>query len=242
MNRKRIIAAGPATLLIVLLAGCRADMSISVQPMSPLAAPAPTQGMAEAMAPVSERLENGTAPSGEDHAAATETDAPLTPSSATLAFSDRTEDAGVAFTHATPITSGDGAQMISGAAVGDFNRDGWLDIFVTSFGTLDDMAARRHRPFRNNGDLTFAYVAVAHISPDMQSFYEAYGLGGDGLSVAPLDVAAVALASTQALQTTVEAQNAQIAVLEAQVATLQASVERLEEMAHTHNYLSTVIK
>lgn len=85
-------------------------------------------------------------------------------------------------------------------------------------------------------------VTVAHISPDMQSFYEAYGLGVDGLSVAPLDVAAVALASAQALHATVEAQDAQIAALEAQVAALQASVERLEGMAHTHNYLPTVIK
>ena len=116
------------------------------------------------------------------------------------------------FTHATPITEGDGAQMISGAAAGDFNNDGWvdlyviggglaadalflnqqdgtfvdfaeeaglgqphlgsgaavgdyngdgwLDIFVTSFGVPGDMGAGRHRLYRNNQDGTFTDVAV----------------------------------------------------------------------------------
>ncbi|MBW7886141.1 MAG: CRTAC1 family protein [Caldilineaceae bacterium] len=131
---------------------------------------------------------------------------------ASLHFSDQTAAAGLTFTHATPITQGDGAQMISGAAAGDFNNDGWIDLyvvggglradglfinqgdgtfadytlqaglgaahlgsgaavgdydgdgwvdlFVTSFGTPDNMGAGHHLLFRNNGDLTFSEVAV----------------------------------------------------------------------------------
>ncbi|MCP5100309.1 MAG: CRTAC1 family protein [Chloroflexi bacterium] len=133
--------------------------------------------------------------------------------STALLFSDQTAVSQVAMTHATPITSGDGAKMISGAAagdfnndgwqdlyviggglvadnlfinqgdgtfddmaasagladlhlgsgtaVGDYNKDGWLDIYVTSFGPPDAMAPGQHLLFRNNGDLTFTDVAVA---------------------------------------------------------------------------------
>lgn len=132
---------------------------------------------------------------------------------ATLMFSDQTEAAGVNFTHATPIVDGDGAKMISGgaagdfnndgwtdlyvvggglnpdalfinqqdgtfvdmaeaaglgelhlgsgAAVGDYNNDGWQDIYVTSFGTPDNMGPGFHRLYRNNGDGTFTDVAKA---------------------------------------------------------------------------------
>ncbi|MEZ4637100.1 MAG: VCBS repeat-containing protein [Caldilineaceae bacterium] len=48
----------------------------------------------------------------------------------------------------------------SGAAVGDYNGDGWLDIFVTSFGVPGDMGTGRHRLYRNNQDGTFTDVAV----------------------------------------------------------------------------------
>lgn len=92
-------------------------------------------------------------------------------------------------------------------------------------------------------------VQVTHLSPDLASFYAIYGLGVDGQSVAPLDVAAVALASAQALKATVDAQNAtitaqnvQIATLEAQMAGMQETIQRLEAMAHTHAYLPAVIK
>ncbi len=140
-----------------------------------------------------------------------------------LRFSNQTEAAGMSMTHATPITEGDGAKMISGAAAGDFNndgwtdvyviggglisdalfvnngdgtftdmaaeanlaephlgsgaavgdydKDGWLDIFVTSFGAPGDMGEGRHLLFRNNGDMTFTDVAVEagvnFTSPDM---------------------------------------------------------------------------
>lgn len=138
----------------------------------------------------------------------------LMASAGTLSFSNQTAAAGVTLIHSTPITSGDGAQMISGgatgdfnndgwadlyvigggdgqadalfinqqdgtfanqtaaagldtmhlgsgAAVGDYNNDGWLDIYVTSFGTMGDMAPGRHLLYRNNGDGTFTDVAVA---------------------------------------------------------------------------------
>jgi hypothetical protein len=92
-------------------------------------------------------------------------------------------------------------------------------------------------------------VPVTHLSPDLTSFHEVYGLGVDGQSVAPLDVASVALASAQALKATVDAQNAtitaqnvQIEQMAAQMASMQATIQRLEAMAHTHAYLPAVIK
>ncbi len=47
----------------------------------------------------------------------------------------------------------------SGAAVGDYDEDGWLDIFVTSFGDPDAPGPGQHRLYHNNGDLTFTDVA-----------------------------------------------------------------------------------
>jgi uncharacterized coiled-coil protein SlyX len=92
-------------------------------------------------------------------------------------------------------------------------------------------------------------VPLLHLSPDLTSFHEVYGLGVDGQSVAPLDVASVALASAQALKATVDAQNAtitaqnvQIEQMAAQMASMQATIQRLEAMAHTHAYLPAVIK
>lgn len=131
----------------------------------------------------------------------------------TLHFSDQTTPAKVNLTHSTPITSGDGAQMISGGAVGDFNNDGWQDLFVigggyeadklfinqqdgtfinmadsagladlhmgsgvavgdyngdgwqdiyvTSMGAMGGMGPGQHRLYKNNGDLTFTDVAAA---------------------------------------------------------------------------------
>ena len=49
----------------------------------------------------------------------------------------------------------------NGAAAGDYNRDGLLDIFVTSFGDLPGAPAPgAHRLYRNNGDGTFTNVAA----------------------------------------------------------------------------------
>ncbi len=55
------------------------------------------------------------------------------------------------------------------AVAGDYNNDGWLDIFVTSLGPVGGNAPGHHRLYRNNGDNTFTNVAadagVAFASP-----------------------------------------------------------------------------
>lgn len=48
----------------------------------------------------------------------------------------------------------------SGAAVGDYNNDGWLDIYVTSFGPLGNLGEGKNRLYRNNGDMTFTNMAA----------------------------------------------------------------------------------
>lgn len=65
-----------------------------------------------------------------------------------LTFTDQTLGANVAITHAT-YTKNDLDLMISGAAVGDFNRDGWEDLFVAGGGATPDAL------FMNQGNGTF---------------------------------------------------------------------------------------
>lgn len=62
----------------------------------------------------------------------------------TLHFTDAAELAGVRVRHESA-----GNQQIGGATVGDFNRDGWQDLFVLTGGDAPD------RLFINNGDGTF---------------------------------------------------------------------------------------
>lgn len=65
-------------------------------------------------------------------------------------FTDRAAEWGVAVPH-----------MGLGGAVGDFDRDGWPDIFVTSLGLASQQpGAGRHRLYRNNGDGSFTEVAA----------------------------------------------------------------------------------
>ncbi len=77
-----------------------------------------------------------------------------------------------------------------GAAAGDFDGDGWLDLFITSGGLRDDPDAPRagqHILYRNNGDGSFTNVAeemgVARTSADAFNGWGAafgdYDLDGD---------------------------------------------------------------
>ncbi|MHC5025590.1 MAG: FG-GAP-like repeat-containing protein [Planctomycetota bacterium] len=76
-----------------------------------------------------------------------------------MSFSDHTSDAGVDVSHETSIwftlSSLNVASMIGGAAVGDFDRDGFQDLYFVSGGTVPD------RLFMNNGDGTFTEEAAA---------------------------------------------------------------------------------
>ncbi len=66
-------------------------------------------------------------------------------------FTDRAAEWGVAAVHAN-----------CGACAGDYNNDGWVDIYLTSFGNGNDNQGQvgKNRLYRNNGDGTFTDVAV----------------------------------------------------------------------------------
>lgn len=64
-------------------------------------------------------------------------------------FTERSTEWGVAIVH-----------LGVGAAVGDFDGDGWHDIYVTSLGTPAGLMPGQHRLYRNTGRGTFADVAV----------------------------------------------------------------------------------
>ena len=65
-------------------------------------------------------------------------------------FTDRASEWGLTDVH-----------MGKGAAVGDFNNDGWLDIYVTSAGTGVTGVPGQHRLYRNSGNGTFVNIANA---------------------------------------------------------------------------------
>jgi len=48
-----------------------------------------------------------------------------------------------------------------GAAVGDYDRNGWPDIYVTSAGVTGNQGPCKHKLYRNNGNSTFTEVAAA---------------------------------------------------------------------------------
>ncbi|MBM3984544.1 MAG: CRTAC1 family protein [Planctomycetes bacterium] len=48
-----------------------------------------------------------------------------------------------------------------GATTGDYNDDGWLDIYQTSAGPVGATAPGHHKLFRNNGNSSFTNVATA---------------------------------------------------------------------------------
>ena len=100
-------------------------------------------------------------------------------------FTDRAAEWGIAAVHAN-----------CGACVGDYNDDGWVDIYLTSFGNANDNLGQvgKNRLYRNNGNGTFTDVAAAagvnftgsNISSGYGCSFGDYDLDGD------LDLAAVA--------------------------------------------------
>ncbi len=90
-------------------------------------------------------------------------------------FTDRAAEWGVAAMH-----------LGVGASVGDYNRDGWPDIFVTSAGDNAEPQTGRHRLYRNNAGASFTEVAsgagvnATGIVPDgFGSTWGDYDLDGD---------------------------------------------------------------
>lgn len=65
-----------------------------------------------------------------------------------------------------------------------------------------------------------------HIGPVAEDFYAAFGFGRSERSLAPGDVAGVALAATKALQTEIAQRDQRIADLEARLTRLEAALER----------------
>ncbi len=92
-------------------------------------------------------------------------------------FTDVTEEAGVA------------GELHLGAAVaaGDYDGDGWVDVFVASHGPPGEPQPGHHRLWKNNGNGTFTNVAAAAgvttTSPDTHdgfgSVFADYDLDGD---------------------------------------------------------------
>ncbi|MFQ5748517.1 MAG: CRTAC1 family protein [Planctomycetota bacterium] len=72
---------------------------------------------------------------------------------AQLSFSDQTAAAGLTHLH-NPAADHPGAAMHAGGTVGDFNNDGWPDLFVVGGGSPDTL-------FINNQDGTFTDQAAA---------------------------------------------------------------------------------
>jgi enediyne biosynthesis protein E4 len=64
-------------------------------------------------------------------------------------FTDRAAEWGIAQLH-----------LGTAAAVGDYDGDGWLDIFVTSFGTPGNAGPGKHRLYKNIGGASFVESAA----------------------------------------------------------------------------------
>lgn len=72
-----------------------------------------------------------------------------------------------------------------------------------------------------------------HIGPVAEDFYAAFGFGRSERSLAPGDVAGVALAATKALQAEVAQRDQRIGELEARMERLEAALEKVEDRTQT---------
>ena len=73
---------------------------------------------------------------------------------ASVAFSDQTVSAQLIYSPGSPLDM-DSKEMYHGGSVGDFNRDGWPDLFLLGGGMVADAL------FINDGDGTFTNEAIA---------------------------------------------------------------------------------
>jgi hypothetical protein len=74
------------------------------------------------------------------------------------------------------------AHLGSGAAAADFDGDGWVDLYVTSHGPLEEPGPGHHLLYRNQGDGTFNEVAAAAGVATIS------GTAGDGFGAAFGDI------------------------------------------------------
>ncbi len=144
--RRRRGCRWAAAAAVVLVAACGSGSSTESSSAEPDTADASEDGAA---------LDVEVAPDEPEAA----TDEPALgwtgPDGTTIRFADVTDEAGVAVTHQTPFDSlKSGAEIMGGAAVGDFDGDGWQDLFVIGGGVEADSL------FVNNGDGTFTDVAA----------------------------------------------------------------------------------
>ena len=80
------------------------------------------------------------------------------------------------FTDQAPAWGMDHTHFSVGAAAGDFNNDGWIDLYVTSHGITDESQVGDHRLYRNNGDNTFTDIAeAAGVNKTTDSLADGFG-------------------------------------------------------------------
>ncbi|MGE3166128.1 MAG: FG-GAP-like repeat-containing protein [Planctomycetota bacterium] len=70
-------------------------------------------------------------------------------------------DGSGAFTNQAAVWGLTASHMGKGPTVGDFNNDGWLDIYCTSAGAYPNPSVGQHRLYRNNGNGTFTNIAAS---------------------------------------------------------------------------------
>ncbi len=95
---------------------------------------------------------------------------------ATPGFSDQTASAGLSFSHTAAGDIDMGGEMHGGGTVGDFNGDGWPDLFAPGGGNAGDAL------FINNGDGTFTDTsAISGIDIDAPAMMATFGdIDADG--------------------------------------------------------------